>query len=333
MQPSNFRLQIPAKKTSKNNGSLCFIRRHLANMFGLSASPILTFLALSLLVSGSCASLIGNFTFSAVPLNTVYSPNVDPDFNVTQYQDSLRIANWSAGVSTTISNSSSNFSTSLSLSYPSIADFNNTTQASWDLCAITFLLNANATNISSPGYGSGDCGKIFGAGCAQGLLDEVLTQGGFTAENCESADDRQINIPDSCMSVWQDGTSISAASLRTILNPPSAPNTFMIETTPLLQVENATLVAAQQVYPVIFLERSRVNAPPTYMVPEVAPFICLQAVNNTSPPATTTSSALPTSTSASTSIGTSTAKSDADITYSFSRRMGLCLFLLTWILE
>lgn len=183
-------------------------------MCGFSAGPVLTLLAVSLLVTNCFASLVGNYTFSAIPLSAVYSPNVDPSFNVSQYQDSLKIANWSAGVSTTINNSSSNFSTSLSLFYPAIAEFPNTTQPTWDLCVITFLLGVNASNTSNPGYGSGDCGRIFGTGCAHGLLDEALSQGGFTAENCESADDNQINIPESCSSAWKDGTSLATASRR-----------------------------------------------------------------------------------------------------------------------
>jgi hypothetical protein len=205
---------FPPRSSEKKSGPPSFSRIHIVVMCGLSATPMLTLLAVLLLVTNSFASLIGNFTFSAIPLNAVYSPDVDPSFNVTQYQDSLRTANWSAGVSTTINNSSSNFSTSFSLFYPTIAGFDNTTQPEWDLCVVTFLLGVNATNTSSPGYGSGDCGQILGADCAQGLLDEVLSQGGFTAENCESAEGHQISAPGSCSSAWKNGTSLTPATRR-----------------------------------------------------------------------------------------------------------------------
>jgi hypothetical protein len=152
----------------------------------------------------------GTFNFTAIPLETPFNSST----NTTvpgQYIDTLEIDLWLSSVKSLLILSNTTIVSSLSLSYP-----NTTKSTLWDGCAISFQFGYNIPLPTSDGYGTGNCSKFLGLGCAAGL-EQLVSEGNFATENCDNCKlaGQKIAYPQSCSSIQGIVPGLSANSSST----------------------------------------------------------------------------------------------------------------------
>jgi hypothetical protein len=168
-------------------------------------------------IAASDAVATGSESISAIPVTTVYNPNLPSNATIQQYlayDTSLFTSTWTTSVE--VFSTDSAIDSRLSVSWPAGQGPSPTlpsNQTHWDICAVYFADLFQRFDVQGI-TGNGSCFDIIGPKCMHYLTTQVLS-GNLIKAGCNGLVD--VPIPASCSSIYTDLITVNLTSKRTFI--------------------------------------------------------------------------------------------------------------------
>jgi hypothetical protein len=166
-------------------------------------------------IAASDAVATGSESISAVPVTTVYNPDLPSNATIQQYlvyDTSLFTSAWT--ISVEIFSTDSTIDSRLSVSWPAGQGPSPTlpqSQTHWDICAVYFADLFQHFDVQGV-TGNGSCLDVIGPKCINYLTAQVQS-GDVLKAGCSGV--VEVPIPETCNSIYTDMITINLTSKHT----------------------------------------------------------------------------------------------------------------------